>query len=286
MHHYPHHIGDYRAHTAHLSMTEDGAYRRLLDLSYMSERPLPADLSAVQRLAGAHDKAERAAVETILREFFTLCEDGWRQARVDEEVTAYQAKADKARRNGKGGGRPRKTKPTNNQDGYSTVIKTEPSEKLTVNREPLTGNQLKEEEGGKPPRTPKPEKADGKFKLPADWRPDLDCRAYAQDRGLDPDATADVFVDHFTNRKGKSERRDADGWRKRWEIWVRTDADRTGTVGTRPARAAAPARGNDAFYHELAAISDRSRASDQVLEGRADDAREPTLPDEAWHAPR
>lgn len=146
MHHYPHHIGDYRAHTAHLTMTEDGCYRRLLDLSYMTEKPLPCDVAAVQRLAGARDKTERAAVETVLREFFTLQEDGWHQSRVDHEVAGYQARADQARKNGKGGGRPKtKTKPTYNQPGFSSDTGTEPNEKLTVNREPLTDNQSERE---------------------------------------------------------------------------------------------------------------------------------------------
>ena len=287
MHHYPHHIGDYRAHTSHLTMAEDGCYRRLLDLCYMTERALPADIAAVQRLAGARDRQERVAVETILREFFTLQSDGWRQGRVAREVSEYQARADQARKIGRGGGRPKtQRKPTDNPSGSLSDTGTEPSGKLTVNREPLTGNQS-EEESGKPPRTPKPEKADGKFKLPADWRPDLACRAYAQDRGLDPDATADVFVDHFTNRKGKSEQRTADGWRKRWEIWCRTDAERTGPLGGRPARAVQPPRGNEAFYDRLAALSDRSRAErGEMGDGRPVEGAEAALPDEAWHAPR
>ncbi|NDC25981.1 MAG: DUF1376 domain-containing protein, partial [Proteobacteria bacterium] len=34
MHYYPFHVGDYQAHTAHLTNTEDLAYRRMLDLYY------------------------------------------------------------------------------------------------------------------------------------------------------------------------------------------------------------------------------------------------------------
>ena len=32
MHYYPHHIGDYKSATAHLSNEEDLAYRRLLEM--------------------------------------------------------------------------------------------------------------------------------------------------------------------------------------------------------------------------------------------------------------
>ena len=99
MHHYAHHLGDYRAHTAHLTMLEDGAYRRLLDLYYMHEKPLPADVAACQRLAAARSKEERAAIEVVLHEFFTLEADGWHQSRADEEVANYRKKA-KAGQNG------------------------------------------------------------------------------------------------------------------------------------------------------------------------------------------
>jgi uncharacterized protein YdaU (DUF1376 family) len=38
---YSFHIGDYAAHTRHLTPIEDIAYRRMLDLYYTSEKPLP-----------------------------------------------------------------------------------------------------------------------------------------------------------------------------------------------------------------------------------------------------
>lgn len=142
MHHYPHHIGDYAAATAHLTFVEDAAYSRLLRLYYRDERPLPCDVAACQRLVAARSKEERAAVETILREFFSLAEDGWHQARADQEIKDYQARASIARENGKrSGGRPKtgrkpKDKPSDNPSGYSTDTQNEPSRTLTVNREP------------------------------------------------------------------------------------------------------------------------------------------------------
>lgn len=148
MHHYPQHIGDYRKHTAHLTMVEDGAYRRMLDTYYMHERPLPSDIASVQRLASARSKEERAAVEAVLREFFTLHDDGWHNNRADEEIAAYQERAETARKNGKGGGRPPKTqkKPTENQSGYPAETQTEPNGKLTGNRKPGTVNREPEKD--------------------------------------------------------------------------------------------------------------------------------------------
>ena len=86
------HIGDLTEATAHLSMVEDGAYQRLMRKYYATEKPLPADLKQVQRLAGARTREEREAVETVLAEFFELQSDGYHQSRCDAEIGAYHDK--------------------------------------------------------------------------------------------------------------------------------------------------------------------------------------------------
>jgi len=50
MNYYPFHVGDYASHTAHLEPMEDLAYRRLLDLYYLRETPLPADIQSTAKL--------------------------------------------------------------------------------------------------------------------------------------------------------------------------------------------------------------------------------------------
>lgn len=94
MNFYAHHLGDYASDTAHLSMLEDGAYRRLLDIYYKQERPLPIEVAQVQRLARAQSKEERRAVEQVLREFFHETAEGWRHRRCDEEIAIAQEAAD------------------------------------------------------------------------------------------------------------------------------------------------------------------------------------------------
>lgn len=89
MNHYPHHIGDYDSDTAHLEWVEDLAYTRLLRLYYRTERPISADLNEACRLVRAKAKDERRAVETVLKEFFTLQEDGWHNKRADIEIAAF-----------------------------------------------------------------------------------------------------------------------------------------------------------------------------------------------------
>lgn len=98
MNYYEHHLGDYLRDTAHLSMIEDGAYRRLLDAYYIRERPLPADPREVYRLARAQSKQDREAVDVVLREFFHQTPDGWEHGRCDREIARFRDKQDKARR--------------------------------------------------------------------------------------------------------------------------------------------------------------------------------------------
>jgi uncharacterized protein YdaU (DUF1376 family) len=98
LNYYEHHIGDFAEATAHLSFVEDAAYSRLIRKYYAQEKPLPADTKAVQRLVGARSKDEREAVDSVLREFFELQDDGWHQTRCDEEIARYQDKQAKAKR--------------------------------------------------------------------------------------------------------------------------------------------------------------------------------------------
>lgn len=98
MNYYPHHIGDYASATMHLSIVEDGAYRRLLDLYYLHEKPLPGDKRQVYRLVRAATKVEQAAVDAVLAEFFVSSPDGYRHRRCDAEIAKVQSKSEKARR--------------------------------------------------------------------------------------------------------------------------------------------------------------------------------------------
>lgn len=95
---YKHHIGDYAQATSHLSFIEDAAYSRLIRKYYAMERPLPADVGAVQRLVGARSKEERQAVADMLDEFFVLQPDGWHNKRCDEEIDKASTQADTNRR--------------------------------------------------------------------------------------------------------------------------------------------------------------------------------------------
>ena len=103
MHHYPFHIGDYRAATAHLSNEHDLAYRRLLDMYYDTEAPIPLDTQWVARRL----RLETEVVQFVLDDMFERTDDGWHNARCDDELSRYTAIVERNRANGKSGGRPR-----------------------------------------------------------------------------------------------------------------------------------------------------------------------------------
>lgn len=108
MNYYPFHLGDYAKDTAHLTMIEDGAYRRLLDLYYTRERPLPGDMQTIYRLCRARTKQEREAINSVLQEFFVDKENQFTHNRCEKEIESLKTKKLAAQANGAKGGRPKR----------------------------------------------------------------------------------------------------------------------------------------------------------------------------------
>lgn len=97
---YKFYLSDYISHTAHLADAEDLAYRRLLDLYYMTEKALPLDLDILSRRV----RLDRDVVEPVIAEFFDEESDGYHHARCDTELSAYSSRVELNRKNGKKGG--------------------------------------------------------------------------------------------------------------------------------------------------------------------------------------
>lgn len=157
MNFYPHHIGDYLTATAHLTWVEDCAYRRLLDLYYSREQAIPADLVQASRLCRAATKEERKAVETVLAEFFTLTAAGWTHSRCEQELVKAADAAERARANGKKGGRPPKAQPTTNPEETQPVISGNPekSNSQAPITNPITNTSEAKASGAEaPPKSP------------------------------------------------------------------------------------------------------------------------------------
>jgi uncharacterized protein YdaU (DUF1376 family) len=139
LHYYQFHINDYRGATSHLSNEEDLAYRRLIEMYYDTEAPIPLDLAFVSRRI----RIDQQTIQVVLQDFFEETESGWVNNRAEREIKHYHAFIDKQVLNGKRGGRPKKTQafPTANP----SQTQEKPKKSLTTNQQPITNNQIKEQ---------------------------------------------------------------------------------------------------------------------------------------------
>ena len=125
---YKFHIGDYLTHTVHLSDAEDLAYRRLLDLYYMSEKEIPLDTESVARKI----RLDLDITESVLGEFFEKTETGYFSHRCDAEIARYNKQVENNRQLGKRGGRPKKTESEPKANPKRTLTETETETENTI----------------------------------------------------------------------------------------------------------------------------------------------------------
>lgn len=208
MNYYPHHIGDYLKDTAHLSMIEDGAYRRLIDLYYLHEQALPSERTKVYRLARAITPADKAAVDTILDEYFLLTDAGWTHKRCDAELEKSREKSHKARTSAA-----KRWDSEGNANAHANAMRTQMPLDMPTHSEgnayPITNNQepkIKHSSGSPdhcPPgfaefweSWPKTDRKAGKAECLKRWRA----------RNLEP--VADQIVGHVAAMKNSKQWRD------------------------------------------------------------------------------
>jgi len=141
MNYFKYHIGDYAMATAHLSWEEDLAYTRLLRAYYSSEKAIPSGKNAANRLIRAKTKKQRDAVQTVLEEYFILCDDGWHQKRCDEEIAGFQEKSNKAKESANARWQQEKQESGRNANAMRTQCEGNANHKpLTTNHKPVTNN--------------------------------------------------------------------------------------------------------------------------------------------------
>ena len=198
MYYYQFHIGDYRSATLHLSNEEDLAYRRLLDMYYDTEKPIPLDISWVAKRI----KIPPQVVRDVLFDMFIKTEDGYINSRCDKEIAVYKGFSDAGKRGaakrwGKGGDSP----------PITPLI-------ATNNQEPITNNHNIGESPAKKERT-KGSRLSTDFELPDSWTEF--CQSERPD--LNPRKVFDSFKDYWVAKAG------AAGvkldWTATWRNWVR-----------------------------------------------------------------
>jgi len=134
MHYYNFNIGDYMKHTLHLTPEEDLAYRRLLDMYYDTEAPIPSNIPLVSRRL----RMDSQIVESVLNEFFDLTDEGYKNYRADGEIADYHKFLEKQKANGRLGGRPKKGK---KPIGNPPITQVEPKKSLNNNQQTTTNKQ-------------------------------------------------------------------------------------------------------------------------------------------------
>jgi uncharacterized protein YdaU (DUF1376 family) len=105
---------------------------------YDLEGPIPLDTEWVARRI----RVEAAVIRDVLNDMFQRTETGYFHGRCEQEIEKYRLLAERNKRNGSLGGRPKK-----NPDGYQL----EPTGKLTKNQEPITKNQIQKAPKVAPP---------------------------------------------------------------------------------------------------------------------------------------
>lgn len=244
MNFYKHHIGDYAQATAHLSFVEDAAYSRMIRKYYAEEKPLPADIKAIQRLIGARTREEKQAVEDILREFFTQESDGWHNKRCDSELERANAQAETNRRiaeereakrrarmeDGSSTNRQYSQNGTSNDSLHDSSASREPSQTpdsrhQTPEIKPSSASPPSPAPLAPPLASPKQPKGS---RLPDDWKlPKLWGDWAMEDKGLSADQVrteADKFADYWRAKPGKDAVKL--DWLATWRNWIRNAAER------------------------------------------------------------
>jgi uncharacterized protein YdaU (DUF1376 family) len=95
MHYYRFNIGDYARDTQHLDEMEDLAYRRMLDMYYLKEQPLPRSIEKIARLIRMRSHTD--CIANVLEEFFICKPDGYHNSGADDVLEDTYSRSEKAR---------------------------------------------------------------------------------------------------------------------------------------------------------------------------------------------
>ena len=217
MHSFQFHLGDYYSHTSHLSLTEDLAYRRLIDFYYLHETPPTGRADQIARLIRM--PKEVAAVEQVLNEFFCqeMSDSGdnslivWRHKRCDVEIEKFQS----FKESGRKGAAMRWAKGAN---GEAIGGASGGHENPNSNHKPVTNNHKPIKE-----RAARGTRMLPNFEMPDEW---FDfCKQHRPE--LNPNDVFESFRDYWVAMPGQKGAK-AD-WMATWRNWVRNTRVSTNT---------------------------------------------------------
>jgi uncharacterized protein YdaU (DUF1376 family) len=202
MHYYKFNIADYRKDTGHLSTIEHGIYRQLIDWYYLDENPIPLETQVVSRRLRLASEVEVLSLQNVLSDFFKEGKSGYVHKRIELDINDYHEQAEKNQRNGKLGGRPKKT--------HSVTHGLPDESQNNPNHKPLTTNNklIEKMTLGK--------RLASDFSFPKEW--EEFCQTERPE--LSPVKTFDQFKDYWIAQAGqKGVKLD---WFATWRNWVRS----------------------------------------------------------------
>lgn len=95
MHYYTFYAKDYASKASFLEPMEDLAYRRMLDLYYLTEKPLPSEVEEISVLIRMRSHCD--CIATVLRYFFELTASGYINKKAETILAEYHGKSTKAK---------------------------------------------------------------------------------------------------------------------------------------------------------------------------------------------
>lgn len=210
MNYYQFHIGDYAAHTRHLSLLEDLAYRRILDLYYLSEGPVEGRPEQIARMIGMRDHVEE--VRQVLIDFFDEQDAAgenpaslWASRRCDQEIAKFRSMAEGGKRGAaKRWASPPQCPPDSPPIDTPSTPQCKP---ITNNQEPRTSNQE--------PVTIKEKAAKRRQQIPDDFVPNEAGRNAATQKGISLSDELEKFRNYHL-AKGSVML----DWQAAWRTWV------------------------------------------------------------------
>ncbi len=136
--------------TGFLEPLEDLAYRRMLDLCYLTEKPLPESIDEIAMLIRMRSHCDSIAV--VLRYFFELTADGYINDMAVRVIAEYQGKSSKAKASADARWEKERAKKLNESKGLcdcdANALRTECEgnanhKPITNNHKPITNKKTK-----------------------------------------------------------------------------------------------------------------------------------------------
>jgi uncharacterized protein YdaU (DUF1376 family) len=230
----PLYVADYLADTAHLTAAQSGAYLHLIMAYWRAGGPLRLSDDALARAARMTPDEWIENRDAVLA-FFAVSSGQIRHGRIDHELAEAARLYDARKRRTEAATAARAARNVTDNvtmnvtsDVTDNVTYTQPQpqpqppfpSERTSSEKPVLGGA-----GGK-----RAERADRGTRLPDEWSPSEDDRAFAGSLGVAVEREAASFRDYWHSKPGADGRKT--NWSATWRNWVRRSSERKQGNGT------------------------------------------------------